>query len=117
EERLGVEVALTDLAKWGIERGYNRGDHDAMDSLYFNAVHSKKIAKQHPVLINGLSGDGCHTPVGHQQLVLARRISINSLTRIHLLHPGKHAEHGVCVADINDQQHSRIVSAVRTILT
>src|SRR5439155_4905738 len=94
EERLGAEVAFANLAQRGIHRRDDGGDDDSMNGGDLDIGGGKQVAEEDTVLVNGLRPIGGYAPVGDQAIVV-----IGS----GVLVLGEDAEHGVGVADVEDE--------------
>src|SRR4029077_6303064 len=55
KQRFQTEIALAHLAQCGIERRYDRRDHDAVDAGNFKIVHGEQAAEEHAVFVHRVS--------------------------------------------------------------
>ena len=98
EQRLLIEISFTYSPQRGIQRRYNRRNHDAADVSGIQLLHGKQVAKEHPVFVYGLRRTRSHTPVGKELFVFWWSVRVRRRSR-------EYAEDRIAIANIEDEKH------------
>ena len=88
EQRSEVEIALRQLGHRAVKGGHHRADDDSVNLAGVDAGQLQQVTRHEAVAVHGLLVIGHQAPVGQQPFTLV------------------HAQQGVGVVDVNNQQHS-----------